>query len=246
MRSESIAWFLEKLGYSVGVLSGGYRAYRKFIRQSFLEPVKIILIGGYTGCGKTELINELSASGLQVLNLEEMANHKGSSFGHLGQGKQPTTEQFENNLYESWNRLNRSIPVYAEHESLKIGDIFLPDTFYQSMISSTMIRISLPHEIRVARLIKEYASFRKEDLAGAFVNIRKKMGAQQCKIALEALERDDFEQVVKIALLYYDKTYDMALNRRPVKTIHDLELESADMKQNALKIAEFVREKGIQ
>lgn len=245
MRSESIAWFYEKLDYHVGILTGGYKAYRKYIRQAFEWPARLFLIGGYTGSGKTELLNELSKIGEQVIDLEGLANHKGSSFGHLGLNAQPTTEQYENELFSLWNAVDRDKVVFVEHESNKIGGVFLPDTFFHAMLNGFLVRVELPKEIRVSRLIHEYACFEKVDLERSFLHIQTEMGTLQCKLALEALERGDFEEVASIALDYYDKTYDHAIRKRPVREVLDIKLTSPDMALNANEIIHVLKKKQL-
>ena len=93
MRSSSMAWLMESVGLRVLLLDGGYKAYRKMVLESFESPMKIILLGGYTGSGKTELLLQLNEAGEQIVDLEGLANHKGSAFGALGQPDQPSTEQ---------------------------------------------------------------------------------------------------------------------------------------------------------
>ena len=130
MRSAKIATFYEEAGYRIFVLEGGYKAYRKYIRHQFSSGKPVILIGGYTGSGKTEILNNIHKQGHQVIDLEALAHHKGSSFGHLGQDEQPTTEQFENDLFAQWEKIDSLKHLWLEHESMKIGNVLLPDTFY--------------------------------------------------------------------------------------------------------------------
>ncbi|MBK7213636.1 MAG: tRNA 2-selenouridine(34) synthase MnmH [Bacteroidales bacterium] len=239
MRSESMAWFFEKLGYTIYLLEGGYKAYRKYIRASFEKPSKLVLLGGHTGSGKTEILRILSEMGQQVIDLEGMANHKGSAFGHLGQFLQPSTEQFENNLFDCWKDMDMSRIVWAEHESTRIGSVFLPDTFFKAMHDSTLIHIKVPREIRLKRIVEEYATHDKALLMKSLLNIRDEMGLHNNKIAHQALINDDYEQVVSLTLEYYDKSYSHALMKRPVKEQFDLTLESSDMQENALAILDF-------
>ena len=243
MRSESLAWFFERLGYKVHLLEGGYKAYRRFIREEFLKPLNLILLGGYTGSGKTDILQALSASGEQCIDLEALARHKGSVFGNLGQEVQPSTEQFENDLFCQWHSLQVHQPVWLEHESNRIGKVFLPETFFSAMLNGTLLKIILPLKIRIQRLVKEYAGFDKKLLEGALLSIRTEMGTHSCKLALSALEKDDFEQVASLALDYYDKTYTHALAKRPVRTVEEVFFDSDDAIQNAQKLHELVKER---
>jgi tRNA 2-selenouridine synthase len=241
MRSESLAWFFEKLGYDVSLLEGGYKAYRKFIRSKFGTSSGILLLGGMTGSGKTEILGELDKMGEQTIDLEGMAHHKGSAFGHLGQMEQPSTEQFENDLYTCWAQKNHQRPIWIEHESHKVGTVYLPDTFRASMQNGTLIRLILPLEIRIARLMNEYSHFDKSLLRDSIVHICQGMGPYQNKLALEALEKGELSEVAGIVLQYYDKTYEFALKKRPFKKIFEVRLESADMRLNAEKILDFTK-----
>lgn len=233
MRSESLAGFYEENGYNAGLLTGGYKAYRKYIRNSFSRPVKTILLGGMTGSGKTEILHALAEKGQQIIDLEALANHKGSSFGHLGFDGQPTTEQFENDLFAQWDSIEITKPVWIEHESNSIGTVFLPDTFVSKMNSSLMFRANLPFSIRLKRIVNEYAMFPPELLENALSRIRMRMGTLAHKEALQALANRDFEKVAAITLEYYDKTYALALERHPVRKVIEIDMEHDDAELNA-------------
>jgi len=108
MRSGSFAWLLNTAGIKARTLEGGYKAYRSQVLAAFAEPARMIY-GGKTGSGKTEILHELAKQGEQVIDLEALANHKGSSYGAIGQEPQPSSEQFENKLFAVW-RKTRSSP----------------------------------------------------------------------------------------------------------------------------------------
>lgn len=98
MRSAGVAWLLDLYGFKVNTLMGGYKNYRKWIVETFSVPYSFTILGGYTGSGKTYVLDELEKKGEAVINLEKLANHKGSAFGNIGMPKQPTQEMFENLL----------------------------------------------------------------------------------------------------------------------------------------------------
>ena len=99
MRSEQMAWLFELMDLEVDVLKGGYKAFRQQLIQDFKDLKNLIVLQGATGSGKTMILHELAKQGEQILDLEKQANHKGSAFGALGMGEQPTTAQFQNYLY---------------------------------------------------------------------------------------------------------------------------------------------------
>jgi len=245
MRSESMAWFYEKLGFRVLLLEGGYKSYRNYIRKAFTAPRTLYVIGGMTGSGKTALLRQLASLGQQVIDLEDMANHKGSAFGHLGQPEQPTTEQFENNLYQVWSRLDANLPVWIEHESIKIGSVYLPDTFYRAMLQGVLVNLQVKREIRVERLVEEYSGHDKMQINAALRHIQAELGTSEFKLAMEALEQDDFSTVAELALKFYDKAYTFALAKRPLQSRRDIALESGDIELNARLLVELMNNERI-
>ena len=137
-RSSSMAWLLDLAGFNVKVLEGGYKAYKRYIQQQIEnENFEFIVLGGRTGSGKTHILNALNDYGEQVIDLENLANHKGSAFGWIGEEAQPTTEQFENNLFEQLNNMERERRIWLENESRNIGSVYLPDAFWSKMKKST-------------------------------------------------------------------------------------------------------------
>ncbi len=233
MRSAKIAAFFAEAGYHVFVLEGGYKAYRGYIRKQFSSGRPIFLIGGYTGSGKTGILKEIGELDHQIIDLEALASHKGSNFGHLGQNSQPTTEQFENNLYTLWSELDPLKPLWLEHESMNIGTVTLPDSFHKAMLNGELFFIELPKDYRVKRLVDEYACFEKPILQAVLEHLGQFMGTFQAREVLLALQNDDFEKVADIALTYYDKLYANSLVRRPVQKIVRIPLAAGSVKEHA-------------
>ncbi len=234
MRSQKMAWLFETCGMEVGILEGGYKAYRSYIRSQFEIPADIIILGGMTGSGKTDVLHALKNAGDQIVDLEGIAHHKGSAFGALGQEPQPTNEQFENNLSEAWRDLESGKPVWFEDESRAIGANSIPEPLFVQMRRAPVVRMELPKVFRIKRLIKEYAGFDKEMLEHAIIRIKKRLGGQHVKRALDALNTDDFATVADITLDYYDKAYlDGLHNKRWSDIIRDVIVEDDNPEKTA-------------
>jgi tRNA 2-selenouridine synthase len=239
MRSESMAWLLDLAGFEVMLLEGGYKSYRRHIRDRLGDRRPVIILGGKTGSGKTEVLNVLERLGQQVLKLEDLANHRGSAFGALGQNPQPTSEQFENNLYAALRRTNSSETIWMEDESRAIGKISIPEPFFHIIRSSQVLFIDVPKENRVKRLVREYSEFEHERLASAISRIGKRLGGLNEKRAKEALDKRDFDVVADILLGYYDKAYLKGLSRRDPETVTTFAVTGNNPEAIASQLIEF-------
>lgn len=229
MRSGSMAWLLNLFGYEVYVLSGGYKAYRRYVLETFLAKFNFKVIGGYTGSGKTEVLQHLKQQGEQAIDLEALANHKGSAFGALGQMPQPAAEHFENLLAEELRKLNAHQTIWLEDESRTIGKVFLDINFWNQLRFAPLYVLQIPLQRRLAKLIEQYGHFNPEDLKTAFGNITKRLGNEQWKNALAALDEGNMETAAKIALYYYDKAYDKGIAMKETKEIIKLQASGDDM-----------------
>lgn len=172
-----------------------------------VHPWRFVVLGGSTGCGKSEILHEMEKMGEQVLDLEGLANHKGSVFGGMGQPAQPTTEEFINRLHHRMRELNPERIVWCEGESMLIGHLFIPQMLFDRMKHSHTILLELPIELRVKRLVAEYGSFPTEAMEEAFRKISKRLGTDRTEAAIEALRGGDTAAAARIALHYYDKGY---------------------------------------
>jgi len=214
MRSASLAWLLGFSGFNIEILEGGYKAYRRFCHNSFEKPSRIVLLGGYTGTGKTELLSNLEKNGEQVINLEALSNHKGSAFGWIGENQQTSQEQFENNLAEKWKKLDPGRTIWMEDESINIGKIQIPRPIFTQMEEAPIIVMETDRNTRIDRLVRDYQSATKEELITVFNRIRKRIGMRNSQLAIDALERNELQIAAAIALEYYDKVYAEKLKMR--------------------------------
>ncbi len=241
MRSESFAKHLAENGFNrVYVIEGGYKAFRNYALKSFTQEAKICVIGGYTGSGKTHILNCLQKNNEQIIDLEGLANHKGSAFGRIGNEKQPTIEQFENNLFWSWKKLDYSKTIWVEDESHRIGNVSIPMTFYENIRSKTIVFIEIPQKERIKHLVVEYADCPKISLIESIERITKRLGGKNTQIAIQSIKDNNFEETAKLALTYYDKYYLRGLENRPLQNnIYTLKLESVNSEQNSKKIKDY-------
>ncbi len=207
MRSNIMAWVLNMAGFKVTLLKGGYKEFRNWALAQFNIPKKVMVLGGPTGSGKTEVLMEIKKSGQQFIDLENLAHHKGSAFGGLGNPPQPTQETFENNLAWQWSEINADEIVWLENESRKIGKSIIPDGVYNAMRDANIVQLERDYEIRKARILNEYGHFAKEQLAEKTQCIAKRLGGLNLKNALEFLTENDLNNWVDILMTYYDKTY---------------------------------------
>lgn len=235
MRSGAMAWLFDMAGIEqVYVLNGGYKKFRQSVLQSFEQPFHKVLVSGKTGTGKTLILHKLEELGAQVIDLEKLAHHKGSAFGSIGEPPQPTNEHFENCLFMAMRRLDPEQLIWIEDESRHIGQIKLPDAFFNEIRKGKTYFIEVPLEDRIRRLVNDYARSGDDLLAEAIHRIERKLGGLQAKFALEALDDKKYETVAAILLQhYYDKLYTNLIQRRPPSTVHHLRFSEAD----PLKIA---------
>ena len=224
MRSSSFAWLLDTAGLTASTLVGGYKAYRNTVLSAFLEPKKLLILGGKTGSGKTDILKELARQGEQIIDLEGLANHKGSTYGAIGQAPQPATEQFENLIHQQWRQLDCTKRIWLEDESRSIGSCFIPMPLWHQMRAAPVAFIDVTKSCRVARLVHEYAGIDHQLLVDATERIQKRLGGKVTKEALDALTRNDYATVADLTLDYYDKAYLHGLSQRDATQVHPIEI----------------------
>ena len=230
MRSGSVAWLASTLELPVLLLEGGYKAYRRWVLDTFERPWPLLVLGGRTGTGKTDLLLALRRQGAAVVDLEGLANHRGSSFGGLGLPAQPSSEHYENRLAASLQGLEGQAPIWVEAESAQVGRCRIPAGLWRQMGEAPAIEIKRPLTERVDQLVAVYGNQGQEALRQATERIARRLGPQRTATALEAIDRCDWAGACVQMLDYYDRCYDHELSRRdsPVLTSVDLAGIAAD------------------
>lgn len=249
MRSAAVAWLLDLYGFEVSVLEGGYKTFRRWALQQFHKDYRFRLIGGYTGSGKTELLQQLQQRGDAVIDLEGLAAHKGSAFGGLDKLPQPSTEMFENMLALELHRLTRqdaATPIWVEDESQRIGDLNMPAELWKRFREQPLYFLEVPFEERLDYLVRTYGHHKKEQMINAMVRIQKRLGPLETKTAVNYLLEGDVRNCFGILLRYYDKQYDKALaNREHLdKVMKRVACERVDAANNTIRVLNRLHESG--
>ena len=243
MRSSNFSQFVGMAGVKSQTVQGGYKAYRQVALESFKKPLQIILLTGCTGSGKSEVLRELAAQGEQILDLEALANHKGSAFGGLLMPAQPTTAQFQNNLFEEILKLDLSRRVWVEDESIAIGKIFLPKELWLTMSQSPLVQMNVAKEVRIQRLVDEYGPADREEFLQIMVKVTKKLGGQHFNAAKEKLSQGDMASTIDILLTYYDKAYLNSIDKRNSKIKFSLAWEGTRATKYATELIRQIESK---
>lgn len=214
MRSASMAWLLRTAGLDVETINGGYKAYRKRVHELLALPWDLRVVAGYTGSGKTHYLQSLASQGEQVLDLEALYRHKGSTYGALGELPQPTTEHAMNLMADVLAGFDVQRPVWVEDESRKVGHVAIPDVFFERMQTSTIVMLDVPRDVRVQNLVHDYGRYATQELVAATERIRRRLGGEQCTAAVAAIEAGNLAAAAEIVLDYYDAAYDHYMKYR--------------------------------
>jgi tRNA 2-selenouridine synthase len=161
-RSGALALVLSQIGFRVQVIDGGYRAWRRELVQALdglAERLQLTVICGRTGSGKSRLLGALRSQGAQVLDLEGLANHRGSVLGLVPGSPQPSQKQFDTRLWNELRRLDPSRMVWVESESRKVGALRVPERLIERMRASPCVHLEVPTPARVELLMEEYDFF---------------------------------------------------------------------------------------
>ena len=234
MRSNAFADFLLDRGFNkVLVIEGGYKAYRNYVLRFFERPFILHVLGGYTGSGKTEILHCLAEEGQQVIDLEGLANHRGSAFGGIDLPPQPTMEQFENNLFTSMFGLDHQKPIWLEDESNAIGKVNIPKALFTQMREQALYFINISQQERARHLVTTYADLNPEGLVESIHKIATRLGHEKTNIALKELENKNYTRVAELILFYYDKYYLKGVQNHDQSTLIEIKADSTNHAKNA-------------
>ena len=223
MRSAGVAWLLDLYGFKVYTLTGGYKTFRQWVLAQFKNEYQFKIIGGYTGSGKTEVLAAMQKKTMAVIDLEGLANHKGSAFGGINMPVQPSQEMFENKLAVELFSLQKgylsdtsqgSQTIYLEDESQRIGLVNIPLEMWKQMRSKSLLFLQIPFEERLKFISEHYGKGEKEKLVNAIMRIKKKLGGLETKTSINFLLENNITEAFRILLFYYDKMYKKGLQNR--------------------------------
>lgn len=241
MRSGAMAWALSFYGFDVYVLEGGYKAYRKWVHNLFSATYNLCILGGMTGAGKTKVLQELQAMGEQVVDLEALARHQGSTYGSMNHLVQPSQEKFENDLASCLSLMDSSRLVWVEDESFTIGRCAIPHPFWDQMQQARLLEMDISKLQRVEALVQEYGILDKNFLEESTFRIRKRLGFENAQKAIDAIRQGRMAAFIEIVLAYYDKTYTNGLSKRPFNNVHKLSVTVTDPKIKAQRVLDYFK-----
>ena len=218
-RSGSLALVLDQIGFKVHLLEGGYREYRRAVIQALAElpqSLQYRVVCGTTGSGKSRLLQVLRERGAQVLDLEALANHRGSVLGLVPGSPQPGQKQFESRVWNALRQFDPARTVWIESESKRVGELRVPQALVERMRASPCVQLEWPIEARVALLMQDYHFF-VEDVA-AFCErldaLRALRGNEVVNGWQEAARSGRIEGVVRDLLVaHYDPIYLQSMQR---------------------------------
>jgi tRNA 2-selenouridine synthase len=221
-RSGSLAHVLARIGWPVIQLDGGYKAYRAHVSETLAEtPAHTFkVICGTTGSGKSRLLEVMAGIGAQVLDLEQLAAHRGSVLGNLPSQPQPSQKMFESTIWHKLRHFDPALPVFVESESKKVGQLRVPDAVMEKMRQSPCVSLALSRPNRVRLLMEDYEHFTVDP---ATLNTQ-----LDCLVLLHGREKIDSwhqmantgrmpELVDELLVEHYDPAYIRSIDRNFVQ-----------------------------
>jgi tRNA 2-selenouridine synthase len=250
MRSGAISWLLDLYSFKVYTLIGGYKKFRNYVLESFNQPYRFNVVGGFTGSGKTELLQALKTKGEKTIDLEGIACHKGSAFGSIGMPVQPSQEMFENILSGELSAMSIEqpqphSPIWIEDESQRIGHINVPSTVWKNMRRSPIYFLDIPFEERLKHLTEEYGRLDTQCMLDAIDRIKQKLGGLAAKQAYEYLASGNTLESFRILLKYYDKFYLKGLHNREAlnSLLHSVECKTVTVENANILLTAYTSKK---
>jgi tRNA 2-selenouridine synthase len=237
MRSAAMAWLLNLYGFSVKILIGGYKAYRAWCLQQLEITYPFAIIGGYTGSGKSYVLPHLIQAQNNIIDLENLAHHKGSAFGAIGMPKQPSQEMFENKLALALCEVNTNAVknIFVEDESQRIGNVQIPQNIWLQMRAAKVYFLEIEFEKRLQHILTKYGHLPQQELIDAVTRITRNLGGLEAKNVVAFLQENNTQAAFEILLKYYDKYYKKGLLKRDnlEAQLVTIRCNNVDAKKNA-------------
>ena len=212
-RSGAMATILGQVGWRTSVLNGGYRTYRRRVNTRLYDepcPLNLVLLDGCTGVGKTEVLERLAERGVQILDLEGLAEHRGSLFGALPGRPQPHQKMFETRLLQALDALDPAQPVVVEAESSKIGQCFIPPALWSQMLVAPRIELAAPVAERARYLVRAYADIVADPvtLDTVLTRLPRHLSKSEIDAWRDLAARGQFEALAEALMVaHYDPAY---------------------------------------
>jgi tRNA 2-selenouridine synthase len=247
-RSNSMATVLAQVGWRTIVLTGGYKTYRRWVQKRLYEDglgLKLVLLDGGTGSGKTAILNRVAALGVQTIDLEALAKHRGSLFGAMA-AAQPAQKWFESSLLRLLDGMDRKRPVLVEAESSKVGDRTLPPALWRAMMSAPRIELSAPLAARAAYLVRTYPEIIADRplLESVLSKLAVYPGRKRLAAWSELADAGQFHELVsEVVERHYDPSYERSSRRDQRERLAMIEMasvEEADQEMAARQVAKVV------
>ena len=242
MRSNSLAHILRSVGWRARLLQGGYKAFRKFASDDLerilsVDGLELTVLAGPTGVAKTRLLTTLEGQGAQVLDLEGLANHRGSILGLAPNSSQPTQKYFESQLWDTLRNFDPTQPIFTEAESNRIGKLHCPPALWSKLGQGRIVSVHLPLDQRAAFLLDDYPHFTDDPdhLKALLEKLIKLRGHAQVEEWTNQIDSGQWtEFVASILKNHYDLAYRRAGDEKSNYPAPSASIELSDFSESAL------------
>ncbi len=242
-----MATILSQVGWPVWLLTGGYKTYRRSVTARLYDEapaLNLILLDGHTGSAKTEILARLTEQGVQTLDLEGLASHRGSLFGAVAGRPQPSQKLFESRLLAELDKLDTSRPIVVEAESSKIGDRMTPPAVWKAMQTAPRIELQAPREARARYLVEAYRDVidDRAELEAALARLPAYPGQKRLENWRSLADAGEFEDLAAALMEHhYDPAYDRSARKDERPRLGVIELPSLDAAGQDAAVTEIRR-----
>ncbi|MDC3091833.1 tRNA 2-selenouridine(34) synthase MnmH, partial [Rickettsiales bacterium] len=247
LRSLSLYLILKNIGYDVCILNKGYKSFRYFINNFFSETIQkytFNILSGLTGSGKTFFLEEVGKKE-NIINLEKLAQHKGSLLGNIPNIEQPSQKKFETSLWYELHKMQYTRPIWVESESNKIGKLSIPKNLFKRMIVGNILKLNISLNERTNFILKDYDYFLSKIslIKNAMLFLKKFLTKNEYLDLEKSLSSKQYDIFVKSLLkFHYDKLYKKRTYYLKENEIKEVKLDSVNIK-NSEKILKEMNKK---